>query len=200
MRKHLQTSVENFVTRQSQVRVAAAKKHREQFGEILVDDIERGLQEITCFAVDAFDGRLECGDGFIQIERLRVEECFTFARLLKLCKRRQIHCAQFGNRCIQSIDFSLICSRAGFFFHRLGEFFKIGTSVGKLLCIIFFVDARFLLLHAQLGNLVAQWLQTVLDGTFFLFQLFQYAGRRFHRIAGVSERFLGVNFCTQGQL
>ena len=147
------------------------------------------MQQLSRFAVDTLDRGFECRDGFVQIERLRIEERLALGRLFELGKCCQIDGTEFGDRRVEAVDFCLIRRRATFLLNRLGEFFEIGAGFGQLRRIVFFVDARFLLLHAQLGNLVAQGLQAFLDHTFALFERLQFTGRRFHRIARIRQRF-----------
>ena len=108
---------------------------------------------------------------------MRIQESLALARLLELRECCQIDCAQLGNCRSQTIDLGLIRSRTRFPLDRVGELLNIGARFSQLLRIVFLVDARLLLLHAQLGNLVSQRLQTALDGTLTFFQPLQFSGR-----------------------
>ena len=155
------------------------------------------MQQIARFAVDAFDCRFQRGNGLVQILRLRIEEGFAFRRLFEFGQCRQIHRAQFGDGRIEAIDFGLIRGRARTLFHHVGEFFQIRARRRQLLRVIFLIDARFLLLHAQFGNLVAQRLQAMFDAGFLFFQALQFSGGGIHRFARSGKRFFFVTSCGQ---
>ena len=67
LRHHMHAAIENFFAGECELRLSAAKQRREHFAEMTIHLVERGLQTVACFAVDALDGIFERGHGLGQI-------------------------------------------------------------------------------------------------------------------------------------
>src|SRR6188472_1290453 len=90
MRNDLHARIEYLLAGQDELGLTAAEQRRKELREILVDDVERLLQQLSRLAVDLADRRFECAHRLGQVVGLPVEIRLAFARLRKLVERSEV--------------------------------------------------------------------------------------------------------------
>ena len=132
LRDDLHAGVEDLLAGQHELRLPAAEEHREEPGEVLVDRVERLLQELSGFAIDLANGVLERRHRFREIGRLGVQILLALPGDLELVERREIDGAEAGDRALQPLDFG---RQPGLVAERLqlgGQCGEVGVRFGEL--------------------------------------------------------------------
>ena len=100
-------AVQNFLAGQRELRLPTAKQCGEHFAEMAIHLIERGLQLIARFAVDAADGVFKRRHRLVQIVGLCVEIIAALGRGLEFFQCGEIDRAQRTDFFVDAVDFGL---------------------------------------------------------------------------------------------
>src|SRR5436190_15633008 len=163
LRHHLNAGVEDLVAGHDQARGAAAEQDREHAAEVVVDLVERRLQQLARLEVDLPDRVLERGHRLGQVGALRVEEALSLARLAELLERREIDGAERLDVAVERVDPALQTGELdAAFLDAARDLLAVGVGRVELLRVLRAAELRRLRLELERAHLVAQRLQRLL--------------------------------------
>ena len=97
LRRHMQSGIQDFFTRQGQTGFSAAKELGKETPEMRVDSLKGVAQQLPGFPINTADGALKGLHGFIQVGRLGLQKRGALASLVQFLQRGQVHRPQCRN-------------------------------------------------------------------------------------------------------
>ena len=130
LRHHLHARVQNFIACHHQLGIAAAKQLGEHLAEMLIDGVERALQQLAGFAIDLDNRVLQGVDRLVEIGHLGIEKGLALARSREFFQSGQVHRAQRIDLALELIDAALQAAELdAAFFDALGQQGHIGVGI-----------------------------------------------------------------------
>jgi len=129
LRHDLHPGVEDFLARDDQARVPAAKQLAKQIGQVPVDILERVREQRARLRVDAADGLFQRLHGFREVLHLRGQKVFALARQLQLLQRGEVDGPERFDVAVQALDIGIPATWPTYILHKMVKVVRGGQEV-----------------------------------------------------------------------